>query len=100
MQRHGALERLLDFDAIADRSRYQRILAGFACFLGVWEPLVRDALGPGWSDWLTARSRLGFLERDTAVLGVPPLLFYALRKPSWDRRPPDGSLLSDAHPEA
>ncbi|AMG84974.1 amino acid:proton antiporter [Microbacterium sp. PAMC 28756] len=34
------------------------------------------------------------------VLGVPPLLFYALRKPSWDRRPPDGSLLSDAHPEA
>ncbi|CAD5141871.1 MULTISPECIES: amino acid permease [unclassified Microbacterium] len=34
------------------------------------------------------------------VLGAPPLLFYALRKPSWDRRPADGSLLSDAHPEA
>lgn len=34
------------------------------------------------------------------VLGAPPLVFYAIRRPSWDRRPPDGSLLSDAHPEA
>ena len=34
------------------------------------------------------------------VLGAPPLLFYALRRPGWDRRPADGSLLSDAHPEA
>ena len=34
------------------------------------------------------------------VLGAPPLRFYAIRRPSWDRRPPDGSLLSDAHPEA
>lgn len=72
-QRHEALERLLDFDAIADRWRYARILAGFSCFLAVWEPLVRNALGPAWSDWLAARSRRAFLERDMAVLGVRPL---------------------------
>ncbi|WP_240745289.1 amino acid permease [Microbacterium sp. K35] len=34
------------------------------------------------------------------VLGAPPLVFYAVRRPSWDRRPADGSLPSDAHPEA
>lgn len=72
-QRHEALERLLDFDSLADRWRYERILAGFSCFLGVWEPLVRTALGPKWDAWLTERSRLDFLERDIAILGVRPL---------------------------
>ncbi|HRO59644.1 MAG TPA: biliverdin-producing heme oxygenase [Burkholderiaceae bacterium] len=90
-QRHEALERLLDFDSLADRSRYERILAGFSCFLAVWEPLVRNALGPRWDAWITEGSRLPLLERDIAVLGVQPVALPAGLAPALRLRSPEAA---------
>jgi putative glutamate/gamma-aminobutyrate antiporter len=43
-------------------------------------PAGHAAIGPIPYSWMVALV--------VVVLGVPPLVFYALRRPSWDRRPP------------
>lgn len=69
---HDAIEALLRLDGEIAGPHYRQVLAGFAVFLGAWEPAVRAALPADLQDWFDARSRLGLLRQDLQVLAVTP----------------------------
>ena len=60
-----------------DPRHYARILQVLDAFLAAWEPAVAAALPPAWHDWLAARSRRPFLQRDLAALRIAPAAFEA-----------------------
>lgn len=68
--RHGRIDGLMDLRRLREPGRYAAILRAFHAFLGAWEPAVAAALPAPWPAWLRARSRLAFLRRDLAVLGL------------------------------
>lgn len=86
---HERIEQLLALDAPMPLARYGAILTGFERFLSAWEAEVRAALPLRLQGWWAARSRLGFVAEDLAVLGRPAGLAAGGRVP---RCLPDGGL--------
>ncbi len=72
-EHHHRIDRLLDLHALADRSRYIRVLEVFHGFLPAWEQAVLSALPLHWHAWMQQRSRRHFLEQDVRAMGLAPL---------------------------
>ena len=78
----------MDMQRMQDRGHYARVLQVLDAFLAGWEPAAAAALSPRWQQWLRARSRRPFLQRDLAQLGIaapPPAHFAPLegRAAAW-----------------
>lgn len=69
-EHHDRVDRLMDLQRMQDRGHYARVLRVLDAFLAGWEPAVAGALGPGWQEWLRARSRRAFLQQDLRDLGI------------------------------
>jgi heme oxygenase len=71
-EHHDRIDRLMDLRRMRERAHYVRVLQVFDAFLAAWEPAVAAAL-PRWGDWLLARSRRPFVQRDLRALGAASL---------------------------